>query len=126
MAISLLALSLTALTAFAADPTWTFPDAPFRATVKAKAAPESPEAGVLIELPELGQTMPNAADVLLTDAKGAPLPCARVWRGEGLKVLLLAQTLPAGQDAYVYFGGNRPRRDTGWTPKTSLLLETRH
>ena len=111
--------------ATAADPSWTFPDAPFRATVKAKTAPENPEAGVLIEIPELGQAMPNAADVLLTDAKGALLPAARVWRGEGRKIFLLAQTLPAGQDAYVYFGGNRPRRDTGWTPKTSLLLETR-
>ena len=114
-----------ALSAQAADPSWTFPDAPFRATVKGKTAPENPDAGVLIEVPELGAAMPGATDAVLTDAKGALLPVARVWRGEGRKILLLAQTLAAGQEAFVYFGGGRPRRETGWTPKTGLLLETR-
>jgi tetratricopeptide (TPR) repeat protein len=122
---AILATVVLALSAHAADPTWSVPDAPFRAVVKAKAAPEMPEAGVLIELPEIGQTMPNSADVVLTDGKGAPLAVSKAWRGEGQKVLLLAQTLPAGQDCYVYFGGNRPRRETGWTPKVSLLMETR-
>lgn len=113
-----------AFCASAADP-WAVPDAPLRAVVGVKKAPELPEAGYLIELPELGQTMKNLDDVVLADAKGNVLPLAKIWRGEGQKVLLLAQALAAGQNAYVYFGGNRARRQSPWNPKTSLLLETR-
>jgi len=109
----------------AADP-WAVPDAPFRAVVRAtKDAPSTPENGYGIELPELGQTMPSMADIVLADAKGQLLPLAKVWRGEGQKVLLLAQTLLPGQEYYVYYGGNRQRRQVPWTPKVSLVLETR-
>ena len=69
--------------------------------------------------------MPGLADVILSDAKGQPMPLAKVFRGEGGRALLLAQTLPAGQDVFVYFGGNRPRRQLDWKPKVSVLLETR-
>nr|MDQ3624546.1 hypothetical protein [Verrucomicrobiota bacterium] len=104
---------------------WAIPDAPFRAAVKAKSAPSVPEAGYAIEFPELGQAMPNLADVVLLDGKGQNLAIAKIWRGEGQSGLLLARALPAGQEAFVYFGGKRPRRHTPWAPKTSLLLETR-
>ncbi len=108
----------------AAEP-WTVADAPYRAVVKAKSAPASPDAGWLITVPEFGQTMSGMADVVLTDAKGVQLPLAKVWRGEGQEVLLLAQTLAPGQDAFVYFGGNRARRSVPWSPKISLFMETR-
>ena len=68
---------------------------------------------------------PVVSDAVLTDAKGQILPLAKVWRGEGQKACLLAQTLAAGQDYYVYFGGNRARRQAPWTPHVSLFLETR-
>ncbi len=113
-----------AFSARAADP-WAISDAPFRAVVKTKGAPNVPDAGWAIEVPELGQTTANMGDVVLADAKGQPLPVAKVWRGEGQKVLLLAQSLPAASECYVYFGGNRQRRGTPWNPKVSLLMETR-
>ncbi len=110
----------------AADIPWAFPDAPFRAVVRAgKEAPSSPDSGYLISLPELGQTTASMADIVLADAKGQPQNLAKAWRGEGQKVFLLAQTLAAGQDYFVYFGGNRARRQMPWTPKISLLMETR-
>ncbi len=119
-------LSIASAGAVRAADAWAVPDAPFRAVVHAtKQAPSVPENGYGIELPELGQTMPSAADVVLADAKGQLLPVAKVWRGEGQKVLLLAQSLAPGQDYYVYYGGNRPRRAASWTPKVSLVLETR-
>src|SRR5882724_1688069 len=79
-----------------ADASWAIPDAPFRAVVVGKDLPNLPEAGVLIQLPEFGQMLPELADVVLTDAKGQTLPVARVWRGEGQQALLLAQALPPG------------------------------
>ena len=121
LATALLALCFAATT----HAQWPVPDAPLRAIVRVKDQPTIPDCGYLIDLPELGQTMPALADVLLTDSKGQPLPLAKIFRGEGGRALLLAQTLPAGQDAYVYFGGNRPRRQLDWKPKISVLLETR-
>lgn len=109
----------------AIDPTWAIADAPFRAVVVGKEAANLPEAGVLIELPEFGQTLPELGDVVLTDAKGETLTVSRVWRGEGQRMLLLAQSLPPGKEAHVYFGGGRVRHVATWAPKTSLLLETR-
>ncbi len=108
----------------AADAPWAIADAPYRAVIHAGRDSGSLECGYAIDLPEFGQTMANLADVVLTDAKGQPVPIAKAWHGEGQKALLLAQTLPVG-DCYLYFGGNRPRRQTAWTPKISLLLETR-
>ncbi|HZJ13852.1 MAG TPA: hypothetical protein VFD27_02325, partial [Chthoniobacteraceae bacterium] len=121
----MIAIVVTKGALFAADVPWAVADAPFRAVVKAKVAPENLETGYLIALPELGQTMSGAADVVLLDARGTYLPLAKVWRGEGQTVLLLAQSLPAGQEFFVYFGGNHARRQTPWNPKVSLLMETR-
>jgi len=124
---SLAAIMLLALSAslYAATP-WAIQDAPVRVSVHAGAtAPTIPEAGWLIEVPELGATSPNMGDVVLTDAKGAPMPLAKISRMEAHKLLLLAQTLTKGQEYFVYYGGNRQRRDTKWSPKVSLLMETR-
>src|SRR5579862_3931566 len=75
----------------AADVPWAVPDAPFRALVHAnRTAPTSPDAGYAIELPELGQTMPTLADIVLLDARNQYLPLAKVWRGEGQRAVLLA------------------------------------
>ncbi len=110
----------------AAAQQWAIPDAPYRAVVRAgKEAPTSPDTGCAIEIPEMGQTMANLADVVLLDAKGQFLPIAKVFRAEGSSAILLAQTLTAGQDHFLYFGGNRQRRDTPWQPKISVLMETR-
>ncbi|HEY3897368.1 MAG TPA: tetratricopeptide repeat protein [Chthoniobacter sp.] len=88
-------------------------------------APDVPDAGVAIILPEFGQTLPELGDTVLTDPKGQTLPVARIWRGEGQQALLLAQGLTPGREVHVYFGGGRVRHVATWLPKTSLLLETR-
>src|SRR5512140_2867699 len=84
-----------------ADPGWAIPDAPFRAVVKGREAASLPEAGVLIQLPEFGQMLPDLGDVVLTDANGRSQPVARVWRGEGQQALLLAQELPPNKEAHI-------------------------
>ena len=97
-----------------------------RASFRAgNTAPTIPEAGWLLEVPELGVTTPTMTDVVLTDAKGAQLPLAKISRMEGHQMLLLAQTIPKGQEVFVYYGGNRQRRELKWSPKVSLLMETR-
>ena len=122
---SALAVALLTSNAPAATP-WAIQDAPMRASFHAgRTDPTIPEAGWLLEVPELGITQPNMGDVVLTDAKGAQLPLAKVARMEAHKLLLLAQNLTQGQDYFVYYGGNRQRREVKWTPKVSLLLETR-
>ena len=117
------AIGFALLSSFAAEPPWAVPDAPLRAFVRPKTPPNDVQAGWLIELPELGHTMPKMEDVVLADDRGAILPLAKVFRGEGQRVLLLAQSMPA--EGCIYFGGKRIRRAMPWQPKTSLLLETR-
>jgi len=109
----------------AADVSWLVRDAPFRATVRLKEPPKVAEAGILIDLPEFGKTRPDMTDVILVDDHGQPQPLAKIWRSEGGRLFLLAQALEAGKNYGIYFGGNTVRTSPGWSPKTSLLMETR-
>ena len=106
----------------AADAAWAVKAAPYRVVVRSKAVPSDAETGTEIQVPDLGATGVKGGDFALVDAAGAPVPAAVVWQGEGQDTLLLASGMQAGQDYYLYIGG--PRGAT-WTPKTSLLFETR-
>lgn len=107
------------------DVPWLVKDAPYRAVITLKEPPKVAECGVLIDLPEFGQMRADLADALLVDAKGQTQPLATVWRGEGRRALMLAKELNPGEVYCVYFGGNALRAMRNWTPKISLLLETR-
>lgn len=109
----------------AQDAPWLVRDAPYRAVITLKQPPKVAECGVLIDLPEFGHTRADLADVLLVGAKGEAQPLAAVWRGEGRRALMLAKELKPGENYSVYFGGNAIRAMQSWTPKISLLLETR-
>jgi len=104
---------------------WTVKDAPWRVAVTARETTAHPEAGYSIVLPEFGQTRPDMSDVVLTNTAGQALPLVTLYRHEGASVLLLAQQLETGKPYYVYFGGGVIRRGPGWTPKISLVMETR-
>lgn len=105
---------------------WAVADAPYRAAVVVGSVPTIPEAGVVIELPEFGATLPDLADVVLLDKKGDPQPIARFWRAEGKRALVLAKDLDSKQVYYLYFGGGKKRETPSWKPQMfSLLMETR-
>ena len=104
---------------------WSVKDAPYRATFRLKEAPTDPDAGTLLELPEFGQTRPDAGDLVLTDAAGVPQPLALVYSRPGSKVLLLVKGMKSGENYFVYCGGGRSRGAPSWSPKTSLFMETR-
>jgi tetratricopeptide (TPR) repeat protein len=104
---------------------WAIADATFRFTCVAKTPPSLPEAGWVVDVPELGHTMPNSADVLLLDPAGKPVPVERGFRADGMKVVLVAKGLQAGQEYSVYYGGARTRAVPTWTPKPGLFLEIR-
>jgi tetratricopeptide (TPR) repeat protein len=124
--LNLLVLAmLPAWNSHAADAPWLVKDAPYRAVVTLIDAPKVPDCGVAIQLPEFGQTRPDLDDVLLVDAAGRMQPLASVWRGEGQTALLLARTLNPGETYSLYFGGGSIRSTEKWTPKLSLLMETR-
>ena len=111
----------------AADASWRVPDSPFRAEIRLKERDRSrmEDPGILIDLPEFGQTRDDMGDVVLVDGTGQPLPLAKIRRGEGQHLLLLAQSLEPGKSYHVYCGGNTVRTGPVWTPRTSLLMETR-
>lgn len=104
---------------------WTIVDATFRYTFVAVKPPSLPEAGWVVEVPELGHTMPNSADVLLLDPSGKPVAVERGFRSDGMKVVLVARGLQPGQEYSVYYGGARTRAVPTWTPKPGLFLEIR-
>ena len=106
-------------------PAWSVKDAPYRASFRMKAAPANPDAGILLELPEFGQTRADAGDLLLTDSAGVPQPVAIVYSRAGSTALLLAKMMKGGGDYFVYCGGGKSRGGQNWSPKTSLFLETR-
>lgn len=108
-----------------ANDAWMVKDAPWRAGITARETAPHPEAGYAIVLPEFGQTRVDMSDVLLTDTAGQAVPLATLYRHEGESVLLLAQQLETGKQYYLYFGGGVIRRGPGWTPKISLVMETR-
>jgi len=105
---------------------WAIKDAPYRAVLLVGNQPTAPEAGVAIELPEFGATMPELADVVLTDNKGAAQPISRFHRTEGKTAFVLAKELDPKQMYYLYFGGGKKRETPTWQPPmVSLLMETR-
>ncbi len=106
-------------------PNWTVADAPYRLSITLKTAPEVPEAGIEINFQDNGQTRPDLADLLLTDRDGAPQPIAKIGYRPGGRIILLAQKLTPNTQYYLYFGGNAVRNSPDWSPKTSLLMETR-
>jgi len=113
------------LSALAQSADWVIKGAPFRARIRLQEPPKYPDAGVAIELPDFGGSRADLADAVLVDSEGAPQPLAAIWRGAGQQAILLAKTLSAGKDYAVYFGGQTAHQPRTWTPKTSLLLETR-
>ena len=126
IALLLVWLAATALAAPTPPPfPWMVADAPYRVMVKRIVAPELPEAGVEINLPEFGQTRADLADLLLTDRDGNPQPLAKIGRRTGGRILLLAQKLEPDTPYFLYFGGDKLRAIPDWSPKTSLLMETR-
>jgi len=104
---------------------WLVNGAPFRATIRLLEPPQTADAGVAVELPDLGGNRADLADAVLFDPEGVAQPVAAVWRGAGQQAILLAKELAPGKDYAVYFGGQTDRQPRTWTPKASLLLETR-
>ena len=122
MAAWLALLPLPGISA-ADDAPWAVKDAPYRAVVRLRKPPSHPEAGVEIKVPDLGVVHSHGGEYALADAAGHPLPVAVAWQAEGQTARLLANGLNPNQDYFLYIGGSR---GATWTPKTSLLLETRH
>ncbi len=119
-----LILCLALAVARAEPAAWAVKDARFRVSIRLKEAALFPDAGVAIEVPEFGQTRPDLGDVALVGADGRLVPIAFLWRGAGDRILLLAKALAAGEEYFLYFGGNR-QASPAWQPTVSLLLETR-
>lgn len=108
------------------DNAWAVRGAPYRVTLQASSAPEFPDAGWEIRLPDFGAGRPDMADVVLLDHAGKEIALDPVWRGPGRTLLLLADSMPPdGAAATLYFGGTSSRRMKSWSAKRSLLLETR-
>jgi tetratricopeptide (TPR) repeat protein len=106
----------------AANPPWALPDAPIRAAVKLQLAPQNPDAGLEIEVPDFGLVKPGFTGYSLLDAAGKPVPVAVVWQGQGQDTILLARDLQAEQAYELYIGG---QAGLTWSPKVSVLFETR-
>ena len=104
---------------------WVVKGAPFRAKIRLQEPPKNADSGVAVELPDFGGSRADLADAVLVDSDGVTQPIAAIWRGNGQQAILLAKELAAGKDYTVYFGGPTDRQSRTWTPKTSLLLETR-
>lgn len=108
-----------------AQASWVHRGASFRCTFEAVGAPQFPDAGWLLSVPDMGHGMPGAADTVVVDAAGKPVPIQRVYRGELQETLLLAKDLQPQQKVTVYFGGRTPRNAPAWTPRQSLYMEVR-
>lgn len=105
---------------------WAVEGAPYRVVLHADGAPDTPEAGWEIRLPDFGAGRPDMRDVVLLGADGKEIGLDVIWRGTGRTLLLLAESMPEeGAAATLYFGGNSSRRMKSWSAKRSLLLETR-
>lgn len=120
-------VSGTAIAAPAKDGSaWAVDGAPYRVVLHAEAAPDAPEAGWEIRLPDFGGGLANMRDVVLLDNEGKEIALDGVWCAPGRSLLMLAESMPTnGAAATLYFGGNISRRMKSWSAKRSLLLETR-
>lgn len=106
-------------------PNWSVLDAPYRIPVRLKTAPEVPEAGIEINVPDPGQARADLADIFLASRDGTPVPLSTLGARPGGRIILLAQKLEPETPYFLYFGGNKLRNAPEWTPKTSLFMETR-
>jgi tetratricopeptide (TPR) repeat protein len=122
-----MAVSGAAATAHGADRAgWAVEGAPYRVELMAAAAPDAPDAGWEIRLPDFGAGRPDMRDVVLLGPDRQEIALDGIWRGAGRAVLLLAESMPAGEAAAtLYFGGTSSLRTKSWSARRSLLLETR-
>jgi len=104
---------------------WQVREAPYRAIFRARRAPADAAYGMLLVLPEFGQTNRDGTDLLLLGPDGSPVPIKVVGYNPGSDILVLAKEMRPGADYQLYFGGRRARNAPAWSPRTSLLLETR-
>lgn len=104
---------------------WAVPGAPWRVTLHAQSAPDAPEAGWEIRLPDFGSGRGDMRDAVLLDQEDKEIALDGIWRGPGRSLLMLAESMPDKQPATLYFGGSNSRRMKSWTAARSLLLETR-
>lgn len=108
-----------------ADPSWVLADSLYRATVIAKNGPSDPDAGWVIEVLELGATLPDLADVALLDSSDTPIPIAKLFRAPRQNVFLIAKGLKEGAQYKLYFGGTKPLKSPTWEPRHGLFVEVR-
>ena len=108
-----------------ADPSWVLADSAFRATVTATNGPSEPDAGWVIEVFELGATLPDLADVALLDSTDTPIPIAKIFRAPKQNIFLIAKGLKEGGQYKLYFGGTKPLKSPTWEPKHGLFVEVR-
>ena len=107
----------------AAEP-WHVRDAPYRVKLEPERAPDTPEVGWRITLPEFGASRSDLKDMVLIAPDGREIALAPIHRQPGQYVHLLAEAWPENQALYLYFGKNARRIGT-WKSQPSLLLETR-
>jgi tetratricopeptide (TPR) repeat protein len=108
-----------------ADPSWVLADSVYRATVIAKNGPSEPDAGWVIEMLELGATLPELADVALLDSSNTPVPIAKLFRAQRQNFFLIAKGLKEGAEYKLYFGGTKALKSPTWEPKHGLFVEVR-
>ena len=102
---------------------WAVGGAPYRILIRQRTAPIDPDAGTEVDVPELGSFLAEkGTNYLLTDDAGNPLPVATVWEAPEQHAILLASGLQPDKEYSLYIGGPK---GTDWSPRTSLLLETR-
>lgn len=105
---------------------WAVAGASYRIEVRGENPPGIPEAGWEIRLPDFGAGRPDARDMVLLGPDGKEIALDTVWCGQGRATLVLAESMPdGGAPAVLYFGGKSSRRMKSWSPRRSLLLETR-
>lgn len=107
------------------DAPWAVPDAPFRVLVQNPSEPTDPAHGYAIHLPHFGLARPDLSDLLLLSPDNQPVPLAKIAARPGNPALLLARDLKPNTTYFLYFGGDKLRQNPEWSPRVSLLMETK-
>ncbi len=117
---------LTLTTAANAQTAWHHPPSPYRFALTVKQSANTPEAGLLLQLPLSGLADPSGRDVLVYAEDGTQLNTRTLGPAMETTTLVQVKNRTPGTKVFAYFGSGQPAPQDKMSFRQPLICEVRN